>query len=131
MMNECNIIKYAAYRTAAKLGVLRRALHSKFLETLSHCGGQTKMRLKTLSLANQHLYAFLSSVDTLRLELFAGVFDRHHLRNTENGVVLKYTELEAVIFDIFFATQKENMSDIDVDLTTELTLNLLLNIYDG
>jgi len=89
------------------------------------------MRLIILEIANRQLYAFLSSVDTLRLGLVAGVFDRHHLRNTENGVVLKYTELEAVIFDIFFATQKENMSDIDVDLTTELTLNLLLNIYDG
>jgi len=89
------------------------------------------MRLLILSLANQHLYAFLSSVDTVRLGLIAGVFDRHQLRNTENGFVLKYTELEAVIFDIFFATQKENMSDIDVDLTTELTLNLLLNVYDG
>jgi len=130
-MNECNVIKYAAYRMAAKLGVLRRALRSKFLKTLSHSGRQTKMRLIILEIANRQLYTFLSSVDTLRLGLVAGVFDRHHLRNTENGVVLKYTELEAVIFDIFFATQKENMSDIDVDLTTELTLNLLLNIYDG
>jgi hypothetical protein len=49
---------------------------------------------------------------------------------TENGVVLKYTELEAVIFDIFFAAQKENVSNIDVDLSTELTLNLLCNLYD-
>jgi hypothetical protein len=70
------------------------------------------------------------AVDTLQLGLIAGVFDRHHLRITENGLVLKYTELEAVIFDIFFAAQKENVSDIDVDLTTELTLNLLLNLYD-
>lgn len=116
---------------AAKLGVLRRALHSKFLKTVSHSGGQTKMRLIILSLANQHPHAFLSSVDTLRLGLIVGVFDRHHLRTTENGVVLKYTELEAVIFDIFFAAQKENLCDIDVDLTTELTLNLLINIYDG
>lgn len=130
-MNECNIIKYAAYRTAAKLGVLRRALRSKLLKGLSHSGGQTKMRLIVLSHENKHQYASLSSVDAVRLGLIAGVFDRHHLRNTENGVILKYTELEAVIFDIFFATQKENMSDIDVDLTTELTLNLLLNIYDG
>jgi hypothetical protein len=33
-MNECNAIKYAAYRTAAKLQVLQRALHSKFLKIL-------------------------------------------------------------------------------------------------
>lgn len=69
-------------------------------------------------------------MDTLRLGLIAGVFDRHHLQVTENGVILEYSELEAVIFDIFFAAQKENLSRIDVDLTTELTLNLLLNVYD-
>ena len=70
-------------------------------------------------------------MDTIRLGLIAGVFDRHHLQITENGVILKYTELEPVIFDIFFAAQKENRSDVDVDLTTELALNLLLNIYNG
>jgi hypothetical protein len=69
-------------------------------------------------------------VDTLRLGLIAGVFDRHHLQITENGVVLEYSELEAVIFDIFFAAQKENLTRIDVDLTTELMLNLLLSVYD-
>jgi hypothetical protein len=70
-------------------------------------------------------------VDTLRLGLIAGVFDRHHLQITENGVILEYNELEAVIFDIFFAAQKENLSRIDVDLTTELMLNFLLSVYDG
>lgn len=70
-------------------------------------------------------------MDTLRLGLIAGVFDRHHLQITENGVILEYSELEAVIFDIFFAAQKENLSRIDVDLTTELVLNLLLSVYDG
>lgn len=70
-------------------------------------------------------------MDTLRLGLIAGVFDRHHLQITENGVILEYSELEAVIFDIFFAAQKENLSRIDVDLTTELMLNLLLSVYDG
>lgn len=70
-------------------------------------------------------------MDTLRLGLIVGVFDRHHLQVTENGISLEYSELEAVIFDIFFAAQKENLSRIDVDLTTELVLNLLLNVYDG
>jgi hypothetical protein len=69
-------------------------------------------------------------VDTLRLGLIAGVFDRHHLQITENGLILEYSELEAVIFDIFFAAQKENLTCVDVDLTTELTLNFLLSVYD-
>jgi hypothetical protein len=70
-------------------------------------------------------------VDTLRLRLIAGVFDRHHLQITENGVILEYSELEAVIFDILFAAQKENLTRIDVDLTTRLMMDLLLNIYNG
>ncbi|XP_069681620.1 dystrophin-like isoform X2 [Periplaneta americana] len=97
MINGCNIIKYAAYRTAAKLRVLQRALY----------------------------------MDSVRLGLVAGVFEKHNLKITENGVDLEYDELEAVIFDIFFAAQKENLSRRDVDLTTELMINLLLNIYDG
>jgi len=30
MMKECNIIKFAGYRTAAKLRVLQRVVHSKY-----------------------------------------------------------------------------------------------------
>jgi hypothetical protein len=70
------------------------------------------------------------SVDSLRLGMIAGVFDRHHLRITENAVFLEYSELEAVIFDIFFAARKENLTRIDVDLTTELMMTLLLSVYD-
>jgi len=32
LVRECNIIKYAAYRTAAKMCVLQRALHSMYLK---------------------------------------------------------------------------------------------------
>jgi hypothetical protein len=77
------------------------------------------------------LHSVFISVNTLRLGLIAGVFERHHLQVTENGVILEYSELEAVIFDILFAVQKENLSCIDVDLSTKLMMDLLLNIYDG
>jgi hypothetical protein len=70
-------------------------------------------------------------VDTLRLGLIAGVFDRHHLQITENGVILEYNELEAVIFDILFAAEKENLTHINVDLTTKFMMDLLLSIYNG
>ncbi|KAJ9577656.1 hypothetical protein L9F63_005736, partial [Diploptera punctata] len=92
-MNECNIIKFAGYRTAAKLRVLQRFLH-------------------------------------MRLGVIAGVFNRHHLQVSENGVTLKYAELEAVLFDIFFAAQRESSSQIDVEQSTDLMINFLQNVFD-
>lgn len=62
--------------------------------------------------------------------LVVGVLDQHRLRAPENGVILEAPELEAVLADIFFASRRENMSDDDVDLNSELLLNFLLNAFD-
>lgn len=96
LLRECNVIKYAAYRTAAKLCVLQRTLH----------------------------------MEQVRMGLVVGVLDQHRLRSPENGVILEVPELEAVLADMFFASRRENMSDDDVDLNSELLLNFLLNAYD-
>ncbi|PSN49322.1 Dystrophin [Blattella germanica] len=61
-------------------------------------------------------------VDSVRLSVMTGVFRRHCLQETENAVLLSISELEAVIFDIFFATQKENSLQISVDLSTSLVV---------
>ncbi|KAJ1524400.1 hypothetical protein ONE63_010900 [Megalurothrips usitatus] len=96
LLRECNVIKYAAYRTAAKLCVLQRTLH----------------------------------MEQVRMGLVVGVLDQHRLRAPENGVTLEIPELEAVLADMFFASRRENMSDDDVDLNSELLLNFLLNAFD-
>jgi hypothetical protein len=49
-MNECNVIKYVAYRTAAKLRVLQRALHSEFLKIVIVQGDRIDETNKQLSL---------------------------------------------------------------------------------
>nr|CAD7443731.1 unnamed protein product [Timema bartmani] len=95
-LKECNIIKYASYRTAAKIAMLNRALY------MHH----------------------------IRLGLIAGVFERHGFKSMENKIVLECSELEAILFDVFFAAQKETSCQFDVGLVTELMINLLLNIYD-
>ncbi|CAG2057816.1 unnamed protein product [Timema podura] len=95
-LKECNIIKYASYRTAAKIAMLNRALY------MHH----------------------------IRLGLIAGVFERHGFKSMENKIVLECSELEAILFDVFFAAQKETSCQFDVGLVTELMINLLFNIYD-
>ncbi|XP_063242630.1 dystrophin-like isoform X2 [Bacillus rossius redtenbacheri] len=95
-IKECNVIKFATYRMAAKLLVLSKCLHMEYV----------------------------------RLGVVAGVFERHRLHCTENTVVLEGDELESLLSDIFFAAQKETLSQFDVDLTVELAMNLLLNCFD-
>ncbi|XP_054278180.1 dystrophin-like [Macrosteles quadrilineatus] len=97
MIEECNNIKYAAYRTAAKLNILQKTL----------------------------------SLDHVQLTTIAGVFHRHHIQVTENCLTLEYSELEAILNDIFFAASKESpRHHFQVDVSTELTLHFLLSVFD-
>lgn len=66
----------------------------------------------------------------VRLELIAGVFERHRLSVTENSVTLDPSELEDVLSDIYFAAQKEGNTNFNVDLATKLGVNYILNIFD-
>lgn len=97
MLEECNDIKYAAYRTAAKLSIVQRTL----------------------------------GLEHVRLAIIDGVFQHHHIQVTENGLVLECSELEAILYDIFFAASKEDVRhQIQVELCTEVTLNFLLSVFD-
>ncbi|XP_046627946.1 dystrophin-like isoform X1 [Neodiprion virginianus] len=95
-VEECNVIRYASYRTAAKMRILHRDLN----------------------------------MQQVRLELIAGVFERHRLSVTENSVTLDPTELEDVLSDIYFAAQKEANTNFNTDLATKLGVNYILNIFD-
>ncbi|XP_013163231.1 PREDICTED: uncharacterized protein LOC106114529 [Papilio xuthus] len=64
------------------------------------------------------------------LRITSGVFARHQLSLSESSLSLDPTELEAVLADIYFAAEKEGAFSGDVDLTVDLLINLLLNVYD-
>ncbi|XP_028172885.1 dystrophin-like [Ostrinia furnacalis] len=64
------------------------------------------------------------------LRISSGVFARHQLSLSESSLSLDTAELEAVLADIYFAAEKEGLFSGDVDLTVDLLINLLLNVYD-
>ncbi|XP_065167889.1 dystrophin-related protein 2-like isoform X2 [Atheta coriaria] len=70
------------------------------------------------------------NMNDVPLSIIKGVFDRHKLGTTENTLRLESCDLEAVLSDIFFAANKHNHMNIDVDTATELTLNFIYNIFD-
>ncbi|XP_028131995.2 dystrophin-like [Diabrotica virgifera virgifera] len=69
-------------------------------------------------------------MDDVPLSIIAGVFERHRLGANESSLCLESCELEAVLSDIYFASNKKNHTNIDVDFATELMLNFLYNVYD-
>lgn len=95
-LDECNYIKYSAYRIAAKFRVLQRALY----------------------------------MDEVPLSIITGVFERHKLGATESTLCLESYDLEAVLSDIYFATNKQNHTNTDIDFASELMMNFLYNVYD-
>ncbi|KAH0944982.1 hypothetical protein HN011_005153 [Eciton burchellii] len=66
----------------------------------------------------------------VQLEIIAGVFERHRLSITENCVNLDSNEIEDVLFDIYFAAQKESNSNFDVNVTTKLATSYILNTFN-
>ncbi|RLU22584.1 hypothetical protein DMN91_004862 [Ooceraea biroi] len=66
----------------------------------------------------------------VQLEIIAGVFERHRLSITENCVNLDSSEIEDVLFDIYFAAQKESNSNFDVNAATKLATSYILNTFN-
>ncbi|KAL4703095.1 hypothetical protein ACJJTC_018132 [Scirpophaga incertulas] len=64
------------------------------------------------------------------LRICSGVFERHQLSLSESSLSLDTAELEAVLGDIYFAAEKEGVFTGDIDVTVDLLINLLLNVYD-
>lgn len=69
-------------------------------------------------------------VESVPLTVVAGVFDRHKLGATEGSLCLESYDIEAVLSDIFFAANKQNHTNTDIDFATELMMNFLCNIFD-
>lgn len=66
----------------------------------------------------------------VQLEIVTGVFERHRLSITENSVNLDANEIEDILFDIYFAAQKESNFNFDVNATTKCATNYILNTFN-
>lgn len=70
-------------------------------------------------------------MEEVRLGIVAGVFERHGYNNLENILTISTSELESIIYDIYFAAEKERQKNIDVDNATDLMLSFLVNLFSG
>lgn len=66
----------------------------------------------------------------VQVELVAGIFERHRLSVTENSVSLDIHEIEDVLSDIYFAAQKENNVNFNVEHSIKLTLNYIFKTFN-
>lgn len=73
---------------------------------------------------------FYLLVEEVSLHVVSGVFEKHKLGATEGTLCLENYDLEAVLSDIYFAANKQNQKNINIDVATELMLNFLYNIFD-
>ncbi|KAK9497953.1 hypothetical protein O3M35_003848 [Rhynocoris fuscipes] len=94
-IESCNSIRYAAYRTAAKLSILQKNL----------------------------------SLDKVGLNLIKNVFEQHRIFSTDLYFTFNNDDFEAILYDIFFAASKMYDKEFDVDISVNLTKNLLISIY--
>lgn len=69
-------------------------------------------------------------MEEVTLSTVLGVFAKHRLGMNETSLCLESYDLEAVLFDIYFAANKRNKRNVDVDFAVELMQNFLYNIYD-
>jgi hypothetical protein len=69
-------------------------------------------------------------MEQVSLKTVIGVFGKHQLGINESSLCLESYDLEAVLFDIYFAANKQNQTNVDADFAVELMQNFLYNIYD-
>lgn len=69
-------------------------------------------------------------MEDISLFTITGIFERHRLGTNENSLCLENCDLEAILSDIYFASNKKNQTNIDVDLATDLMINFLYNVFD-
>ncbi|KAG5872462.1 hypothetical protein JTB14_024043 [Gonioctena quinquepunctata] len=69
-------------------------------------------------------------MEEIPLSIISGVFERHRLGANESSLCLETCDLEAVLSDIYFASNKKNHTNTDIDFATELMMNFLYDIFD-
>ena len=66
----------------------------------------------------------------VQLELIAGVFERHRLSLTENSLHIDIHEVEDVLFDIYYAAEKDSKVNFSVSEATKLAVNYISNLFN-
>lgn len=69
-------------------------------------------------------------MEGISLYTIVGVFERHRLGANESSLCLENCDLEAILSDIYFASNKKNHMNVDIDLATDLMINFLYNVFD-
>nr|CAH7756584.1 unnamed protein product [Callosobruchus chinensis] len=69
-------------------------------------------------------------MEEVPLPLIVGVFGRHKLGVNEGSLGLETCDVEAILSDIYFASNKKNNTNIDIDFATDLMINFLYDVYD-
>ncbi|XP_026495474.1 dystrophin-like [Vanessa tameamea] len=103
--------------------------HPQFLKIMGTLEEYNDIKYSAYRIAFK-LFALQRNLQVPPLRITSGVFARHQLSLSESSLSLDTAELEAVLADIYFAAEKEGLFTGDVDLTVDLLINLLLNVYD-
>nr|CAI5848460.1 unnamed protein product [Callosobruchus analis] len=69
-------------------------------------------------------------VEEVPLSLIVGVFGRHKLGVNEGSLGLEICDVEAILSDVYFASNKKNNTNIDIDFAIDLMINFLYDVYD-
>lgn len=69
-------------------------------------------------------------MDEIPISMINGIFEKHRLGANEASLHLESYDLEAILADIYFAGNKQNHTNTDIDFATELMQNFLYNVYD-
>ncbi|CAG9765908.1 unnamed protein product [Ceutorhynchus assimilis] len=69
-------------------------------------------------------------VEEVPLSIISSTFAKHRMCKNEGSLTLETCDLEALLSDIYFAANKQNHTNIDVDFATEILINFLYNVFD-
>lgn len=72
------------------------------------------------------VYIFL--VSKVNLQIIKGVIGQHHLRSTDNNLVLSNDDIESILHDILYAASTDNDRS-NVSLSLELAKLILNEIF--
>ncbi|XP_058807564.1 dystrophin-like [Phymastichus coffea] len=98
------------------------------MKSVNECNTIRYASYRTAS--KMQLFHKVLNMHYVQIELVAGIFERHRLSVTENSVNLDINEIEDVLSDIYFAAQKENNVNFDVEQSTKLALSYIFKTFN-
>ncbi|KAF2897378.1 hypothetical protein ILUMI_08792 [Ignelater luminosus] len=105
--------------------------HPKFTDIIQRLDDCNYIRYSTYRVAAKfRVLQHALYMNEVPLSVIIGVFERHKLGATESSLSLESYDLEAVLSDIYFAANKQNHTNTDIDFASELMMNFLYNVFD-